>query len=443
MIHHNVPDARRDAARCGGSCATAPQVHVKAFEGAQARGESVSKQADPVYTHERRLMSRALRREGSEQSARRAAVLQLNGVAVGRPSEVAALSPDVLVFDSDQGCISAMWAQQKTHKHKLVAIMAGADRHICPLYALATAYTMGCFKRHRYHDEQMNYLFPELATTSKSNPANKQITSWMRALTSSSPNVQYRKFQVDELSSTITSGGQRVGGINEMASNGVSAEFILFNSGHDAESISTLWHYIGVTLPMCMPGALVLHGWRAPAYGPGRAARPPSLEPLLAMAVNETRLGDFVDAVLHLVPSMAPPDFLRRTGDGYGTGQKRAITSMLGAAMIMHYPGSKDGGECPAASAHMESSMVAHGLAPNVNRAGEFLRAWSAHIQVKFDQDNADLSRMGQPYSPRVPPTDRARDLHAEVGPTHARSLTTHSPLTHHSPLTTHRRSLR
>ena len=87
--------------------------------------------------------------------------------------------------------------------------------------------------------------------------------------------------------------------------------------------------------------------------------------------------------------------------------------------------------------------MVAHGLAPNVNRAGEFLRAWSAHIQVKFDQDNADLSRMGQPYSPRAPPTDRARDLHAEVGPTHARSLTTHSPLTHHSltthsPLTTH-----
>ena len=56
--------------------------------------------------------------------------------------------------------------------------MAGADRHICPFYALATACTMGCFKRHRYLDWQMSYLFPELATTSKTNPANKQISNW-------------------------------------------------------------------------------------------------------------------------------------------------------------------------------------------------------------------------------------------------------------------------
>ena len=243
----------------------------------------------------------------------------------------------------------------------------------------------------------------------------------------------YKEHQVNELSPSITSGGQRVGGINEMASNGVSAEFILFNSGHDAEGISTLWHYIGVTLPMCMPGALVLHGWRAPAYGPGRAARPPSLEPVLGLTVDATQLGDFADAILHLVPTMAPPDFLR-ADTATGTGLKRRITEMLTASLIMYYPGAKDDHECKEMSITMERSMVRVGLATNVLQADSHLRRWAAEIQHKFDVDNAELTRLGKPYSPRPVPPVEHRDLHAEVGAAHVRP-TPLQPLANVEPL--------
>ena len=46
-------------------------------------------------------------------------------------------------------CVEASWPQVKTHKNKLVALVAGADRHICVMLSFACAYAMGCFEENR------------------------------------------------------------------------------------------------------------------------------------------------------------------------------------------------------------------------------------------------------------------------------------------------------
>jgi len=53
----------------------------------------------------------------------RAAVIQLDGIAAGRPSEIATLSPDVMHWDELLECVLAVWPQMKTHKAKLVLVM--------------------------------------------------------------------------------------------------------------------------------------------------------------------------------------------------------------------------------------------------------------------------------------------------------------------------------
>jgi hypothetical protein len=121
------------------------QVHVQAFRTANVRGVTPSHQAVPLYLAQRRAVQSGLRREGSRESARRCAVLQLNGVAAGRPSEVAGASTDAMAWDSAAKCLVMSWAQIKVHKHKLVLVIAGRDRLACPTFALATAYASGCF----------------------------------------------------------------------------------------------------------------------------------------------------------------------------------------------------------------------------------------------------------------------------------------------------------
>ena len=95
------------------------QVDVTAFNKAVARNETAKHQALPICTHQRRQLARGLRMEGSVESLRRAAVLQLNGVSCGRPGEIAVMSTEVLLYDHAAHTTYVKWAQAKTHKHKV------------------------------------------------------------------------------------------------------------------------------------------------------------------------------------------------------------------------------------------------------------------------------------------------------------------------------------
>ena len=130
------------------------QVNVQKFKEATANGDTMSAQAPPIYNSHRREIAKQLRLKGTAESIKRALVFQMNGVAAGRPGEVATMSVDSMTWDPLLLCVVTTWPQIKTHKNKLIAISAGADRLICPIMAFATAYAMGIFKDHVFEFTQ-------------------------------------------------------------------------------------------------------------------------------------------------------------------------------------------------------------------------------------------------------------------------------------------------
>ena len=77
------------------------------------------------------LMNKALSLEGSAESAARKLALDQLFSSAGRTSETAWLTWGVLVWDPFFTCVFAEVAQSKVHKIKLIAYVAGANRHRC------------------------------------------------------------------------------------------------------------------------------------------------------------------------------------------------------------------------------------------------------------------------------------------------------------------------
>ena len=71
------------------------------------------------------------------QSAKRALAILLQWVSAGRSGEVAWLTWDQLEWDSFFTCTFATISQTKVSKDKIIAMVAGRDRHGCAYQALA------------------------------------------------------------------------------------------------------------------------------------------------------------------------------------------------------------------------------------------------------------------------------------------------------------------
>jgi hypothetical protein len=362
------------------------QVHVAAFRNATARNETASKQAEPIFKEHRRDLSKKLRLEGSKESIKRAAVFQLNGVAVGRTCEISGLSIDCMKWDLSQKVPSAEWAQVKTHKHKIVLLMASGDRNLCPLNALATAYARGVFNDQMWEEDGMNFLFPGLAERQSSNSAEYPLTVWLRQQSQESTHGIYSNFIVDSLPKGVSASGQRVGGIDEMSTSGVSFELMLHNSGHDATRSSTLFHYIRAHTASCIPGARVLSGWPAPPYGQlGAGAKAASLDPVLGLGINKENLDVFIDTLLWLRPDFVSPELV-------GRGRMRPFSMAMAATLIMFYGQSYAAGEATAVTERMKDCMVDAGLASNPVDAHKVLMQWGMVTETEFITQNLPLT---------------------------------------------------
>jgi hypothetical protein len=221
----------------------------------------VAKQAWALYVSHRRDISKSLRLNGTPEALQRNLVIQINGCAAGRPGEVASLSLDVMSWDPMLDCTVALWPQIKTHKQKLIVLTAGRDRWICPITNLATCMAAGVWKTTVHSENSMNYLFPQLAASSAK--ATAIISSWLKNLVVDpcNKNEAYKFCRVKTLHKDVTASGQRVGALNEMAANGVCAEFNAAVSGHELDTLSRLWTYLNVEAPVLIPGVTVLGGW--------------------------------------------------------------------------------------------------------------------------------------------------------------------------------------
>jgi hypothetical protein len=359
------------------------QVYTAKFHDAVDTGEEVASQAPPIYNDDRRDITKMLRLKDTEESCRRAAAVQLLGVAAGRPGEVATFSFDLVNWDIIMHCGVATWRQVKTHKDKKVGLMVGADRLICVVNALAVAHARGCFKSDVHDSESLNHLFSDLA---ESKSASTVITNWLKAMADGSTNATYSQHQTKRLTKAAQAAGARVGCINEMAYNGVIAEFIAAVSGHDLENLSCLFHYINVTLPLLVPGLLVLCGFKPPKHGLGPGAVPASFDAVFAIgAADAAAIEDLADFMLILRPGFSTPTLLR-------DGNLRPLALAMAASLVQYYLPTVKAGEIPTVMAAMRVAMVKAKLAANPVEAHAKLAAWSPLVQERFDMDNLHLT---------------------------------------------------
>ena len=262
--------------------------------------------------------------------------------------------------------------------------------------AFACAIAAGCFGRHTYNPDEANHFFPSLADASSTSTV---IISWIKNHSTSSNNKEYEHFGMAGLPEEPTAAGMRVGHINEMAAKGVCAESTLAVSGHDAEKLSTLWHYISLALAALVPGARVLAGWAAPPYGQLGAG--PTTAPFGAIAepgVTMTSLGILTDRMLHLEPGLAPPAML----DG---GELRPFALAMAATLVMYYEESSNAMEALSVTGRMREAMMEARFATSQGVAHQLLCAWGRRIKLRFTTDNLPITASGSADSRGAEPT--------------------------------------
>lgn len=145
------------------------KVHVVKFREAVANHESTVTQASPIYSLHMREICKQLwlhsTAGGGADSIERALLLALVHKSAGRPGEVSTFSFDSTTWDPHYKMLVATWPQFKSHKFKMLGVMAGRDRHDCLFTTFACAFACGLYKHTAYDPEGMNFLFPKLDET--------------------------------------------------------------------------------------------------------------------------------------------------------------------------------------------------------------------------------------------------------------------------------------
>jgi hypothetical protein len=231
------------------------QCDIDKFRHALEEGRPSSKQAESLYGIHCRDFSKAMRRHGTADSQLRNCIVQLVRAACGRPGEVAAFSPDVMIWDPLVEGSFLSWPQMKVHKFKMVGLVAGSNMYQCVFNTLACAMASECFADQVWNNDEFNYFFPGMAGSSS---VSTYITNFLKAVVPGSSNVTYKKHQIASFPSDVVASGLRVGAVNEMAVAGIISELIAAVSGHDFEQLSTLFHYLNITRAMVIPGDLLL-----------------------------------------------------------------------------------------------------------------------------------------------------------------------------------------
>ena len=160
----------------------------------------------------------------------------------------------------------------------------------------------------RWHE----LLFSGSCGVKESDNRHQQL---VEALTPGCKSQTYAAYKVLSLPDNITAAGQRVAAINEMLVNAVAPSFIFPLSGHEAERLSTMFHYLCSSLVLIIPGATVLSGWLLGVdYGRlGKGPVPAALESLIAAGVADMATLDvYVDHLLKLREGMTHPALLRQ-----------------------------------------------------------------------------------------------------------------------------------
>ena len=283
------------------------------------------------------------------------------------------------MLDGEQDTPVSEFLQLKTGKVKRIPHLPGKTRHHC-WYLNAGDYLMcaPAFDPYEKDDTTTSFLFPQFAKVA--NPGTK-MGAHIKDVSPGATSKRFSKVVIADLQSNVTASGVRPGATNALVGS-IPMEYAVAITGHDMGGFSSIASYIDCTIPLCMPGSLVLHGWKHPPWGhTSEAPSPPSLHAISGVSISA--LEDVIDLVLKIRTSSHPKI---RQG-----GSLRKLIHGIFAALIMYHEDRVLSFEMNYSTVHLETIMAQSALMLDVSNVRAKLFDWGKRIRCKFDGDNARL----------------------------------------------------
>ena len=293
--------------------------------------------------------------------------------AAGRSSEVAWVTWDGIKWDPLFQTPIIEIAQTKVSKMKLIALVAGRDRHSDFLLNMAD-FLVRNGTGPPYLADSPAWLFPDLQAMKS--PGEK-MGRYVKDLRPGGAR-EYASHPA-KLPDAPTAGGIRPGALNELEVE-MPAEFVAHTSGHSFD-IGSLYVYLDASVAKCMPGATVLAGW--PGFPWGQLARGPSPPTLIALehlGVSLSSLDSLMD-VLFGIDGTSPPML-------HIDGSLRPMIHASFATLVMYFEVCSRLGEMRAVNQQL--LLLLQRANPGVD-AQALLIKWGAEIARQFKADNLRL----------------------------------------------------
>ena len=379
----------------------------------QVEGRGDGKGAPPVSLGQMKRISEVFAREGSQKAAENIVATIAGWISTGRGGESGFLSFHTLKRHPILQQYEVVLSEAKRGKTKLVAIMSGACRYMCPFTALGTSWMFP--PTSEITSDDVPWMIPGQPTTTQlSNilksalPPKKGTSSSSLSSSSSSPSSpsrrrssRFHRFAIDvglgDLPSNLSAGSLRHGTLDELVTQ-APLDYVVMASGHWSEMTNdALWEYISPSISKLQPAAVVLHGWSKFPWGQnGRGSVPASFEALSEFSTKEEKVHEFVSELLHL-PFRFP--ILRRHETLYPFSMECA------AHVVMWYNERDAANEFSQCSLHMQhcyakifepSMSVDLGALVVAHKA---LKKWSAKIHAHWTIRNAHMTARARAQS--------------------------------------------
>ena len=333
-------------------------------------------------------MNAALARAGTIEAATRRLGLASAWHSAGRSSESACITWDTaLQYDEEMQAVYVEVKQSKISKAKLIAFVAGADRHCGWFLALGDYMTM--HPPTLYNSDEPSWMIPELHETGS--PGQK-LGDWLKALRplgkGGAAAYAGKGYSVPSLPDNANAGGIRPG-VSNMLSKYMPGELVAHMTGHDFRGASALYEYVDADRALALVGALVASGWPALPLGQhGDGPSPPSLDALRDTAEDVDLLEQtppdaadgersLIDLIFNL-DDASPPMLL-------ADGALRPMVHIAVASMIMYHDARMAAGEMRPVCLKLIEVLGRSGV------TADKLSEWGNTIRAKFDTANAHL----------------------------------------------------
>ena len=343
-------------------------------------GESLDQSANEIFLVHVRALCASFSKAGTAEAAARKLAVKTLWRAAGRAGEPGALNYNGLRWNELFGTAVIESPQSKPSKLKFVTFPAGNDRHADWLLDFGDQLifqSRGVEHTNMvYQEGETPWLLPSLQG---GNPGTK-IAEYIKGLAPGGLD-RYAPFVVKHLPRDPTAAGIRPGAADTLCCS-VPAELAVHNTGHDLTGLSALWNYLQARIALCMPGAIVLAGWKGLPYGHmGHGPVHPTLEAITDNGVAIERLDTMIDSLFAFCDATLSK--LRVDGE------LRPMLHCTLATQIMYYEERFEGGEMHHVLEELRNAYKPI-AAPGEN-AHEKLQEWGAHILRRFNVDNLHL----------------------------------------------------